>query len=1433
MTERTGFIEVADANNIIFTGSKVEDFLIYTETSNQSILIGTLRSNMATIEMRSNIVTINGKLGINISNPSVALEFNTTDAIQIPKGTTEQRPDPTALGQIRYNTSINTFEGFGAGNAWGSLGGVKDTNQDTFVSAESHPTSNDDIIRFYNSNNETMRITKIGRIGISNQSPSERLELNGGNAKFNSNVYILERLGIANSNPTEALEVTGNAKITSNLEIGGNLTVLGSTTTVDATTVNIADNIIRLNNGASFISSLQAGIEVNRGTSLSNYYIIYDEQSKYTKIGEDNKLQVVATRDDDTPINTIAFYDSNNRKYTACNDFVYVDGNLGLGTSNPDTRMEIIGTDAILIPRGTTAQRPPTTKQGQIRYNTSINTFEGFGAGNSWGTLGGVKDINQDTFISAEAYPTSNDDILRFFNSNNETMRIMIDGRIGISNQAPSERLELNGGNAKFNSNIYVLQRQSIGKSNPTEALDIIGNLKASSNIYSINRIGIANSNPTEALDITGNLKASSNLYVLRRQAIGTSNPTEALDITGNLKASSNLYVLRRQAIGTSNPTEALDITGNLKASSNIYSMNRIGIANSNPTEALDITGNLKASSNIYSINRIGIANSNPTEALDITGNLKASSNIYSMNQIGIANSNPTEALDITGNLKASSNIYSMNQIGIANSNPTEALDITGNLKASSNIYSINRIGVANSNPTEALDITGNLKASSNIYSINRIGIANSNPTEALDITGNLKASSNIYSMSRIGVGNSNPTESLDITGNLKASSNIYSMSRIGVANSNPTEALDITGNLKASSNIYSMSRIGVANSNPTESLDITGNLKASSNIYSMSRIGVANSNPTEALDITGNLKASSNIYSMSRIGVANSNPTETLDITGNLKASSNIYSMSRIGVRTSNPAYTLEVIGNISSSNIYLSGSGTATNPSLTWISSSNTGIYLQGKNMNFVSSSSNVLSLSNYKVGILTSQPTELLDIKGNTKVDSNLYVMSNLGIGKSNPQVSLDINGTDAVNIPKGTIGQRPAIPEQGYIRYNTEINTFEGFGAGNVWGTLGGVKDTNQDTYISAESFPTSNDDILRFINSNNETLRIMPSGRVGISNQNPSEMLEVNGNIKISSNIYAGSSISIGKSNISNSNNLDVIGNTAIDGNITSTKYITSRGLQIRNRNGPFFSQGIPSAGTVTGLSNDDSGLILSISEGTSSNYFKFIATSNEILKLTGDGNLINNGWYINTSNYGLCNTTLNTYISPNTSNFGNWMIQGNALGNWNGLRFVQPEISLLCGSNELRQFGVHYNGDGWGLLLDENKNLYIAGDVTSYWSDKRLKENFQEIEDSHDIIQQLTGFRFNWNEKGQRILNKTAEETEVGLIAQDVQRVIPQAVKVNKSSLSLNNENGDENNEYLTINYDKIIPFLIQGYKRHTKEIEELKTIIKELLPKQ
>jgi hypothetical protein len=47
--------------------------------------------------------------------------FSGTGAIKIPAGTTAQQPTPVT-GQIRYNTTNNLFEGYGA-SAWGSLGG--------------------------------------------------------------------------------------------------------------------------------------------------------------------------------------------------------------------------------------------------------------------------------------------------------------------------------------------------------------------------------------------------------------------------------------------------------------------------------------------------------------------------------------------------------------------------------------------------------------------------------------------------------------------------------------------------------------------------------------------------------------------------------------------------------------------------------------------------------------------------------------------------------------------------------------------------------------------------------------------------------------------------------------------------------------------------------------------------------------------------------------------------------------------------------------------------------------------------------------------------------------------------------------------------------------------------------------------------------------
>lgn len=97
--------------------------------------------------------------------------FDSTGSIQIPKGTTAERLSGV-LGQIRYNTELSTFEGYGAGNAWGSLGGVKDVDGDTLIRAESSAGSDEDTIEIITAGTVRVAITSTGDVGIGTTIPT-------------------------------------------------------------------------------------------------------------------------------------------------------------------------------------------------------------------------------------------------------------------------------------------------------------------------------------------------------------------------------------------------------------------------------------------------------------------------------------------------------------------------------------------------------------------------------------------------------------------------------------------------------------------------------------------------------------------------------------------------------------------------------------------------------------------------------------------------------------------------------------------------------------------------------------------------------------------------------------------------------------------------------------------------------------------------------------------------------------------------------------------------------------------------------------------------------------------------------------------------------------------------------------------------------------
>ena len=118
------------------------------------------------------------------------------------------------------------------------------------------------------------------------------------------------------------------------------------------------------------------------------------------------------------------------------------------------------------------------------------------------------------------------------------------------------------------------------------------------------------------------------------------------------------------------------------------------------------------------------------------------------------------------------------------------------------------------------------------------------------------------------------------------------------------------------------------------------------------------------------------------------------------------------------------------------------------------------------------------------------------------------------------------------------------------------------------------------------------------------------------------------------------------------------------------------------------------------------------------------------------------------------------------------------------------------------------------------------GNVIAFASDKRLKTNIKPIENPLDKVKLLNGFTYNWNDKAKTLANYDTEESLVGVFAQEIQEVLPEAVKLAPfdNDMTGNSISGEN---YLTVQYDKIVPLLIEAIKDQQKQIDELKSKIK------
>lgn len=91
---------------------------------------------------------------------------------------------------------------------------------------------------------------------------------------------------------------------------------------------------------------------------------------------------------------------------------------------------------AVKIPVGNTASRPGTPGAGMIRFNTTDSRYEAYD-GTNWTGLGGVIDVDQNTFIRAETSPGANNNDLEFYTDGTKRVNLDENGMVFTDTTIP------------------------------------------------------------------------------------------------------------------------------------------------------------------------------------------------------------------------------------------------------------------------------------------------------------------------------------------------------------------------------------------------------------------------------------------------------------------------------------------------------------------------------------------------------------------------------------------------------------------------------------------------------------------------------------------------------------------------------------------------------------------------------------------------------------------------------------------------------------------------------------------------------------------------------------------------------------------------------------------------------------------------------------
>ena len=754
-------------------------------------------------------------------------------------------------------------------------------------------------------------------------------------------------------------------------------------------------------------------------------------------------------------------------------------------------------------------------------------------------------------------------------------------------------------------------------------------------------------------------------------------------------------------------------------------------------------------------------------------------------------------------------------RIGIGTSSPTEALHITSNIRCDLSVSTSNisllRLTAKTVSPIDVLGsahITGSLQVdgglvfnSLNLSQLNveRIDIAPLSTNKSMTLTQKLTYNSNVIETTIIDdrVSDSNISYS---------AFNIDKIGRIGIGTTAPSAVLDIYSNdlnmnMNSNTNIYTTSNIvcitGMSNIATTSNIvyDAVHNLNSNVNLYSKAKlvitsdlnIGIGITNPTSVIQTNGIAGRNGLLY----MSADNINSVNTIPTTSNVFVVTN---KAWIGIGTTNPKSYLNIV----SSNLYsqssvvtidqFSPSNIYTNVGAYLTCTSNTQTLLSIDNLGHINIGLNVVSDPTYAIMATSNACFPLVKTTTLIGTNSNIYFnkssLSNINIVQTSSVTSTYDITTNTVNCSK--INTADITSTNNFTAYNANVTNGLTANIVTVTGTISSAGISIPNITISSNLF-------------NIYSSNLICTGALGVcfgaSNEtNAISYPYTEGRVKILLN---------GSPQVANqiSRALTLYGNADVAASI-NTSWLSGRPLiELHNS---AISAGSYSKGL---LGMDTNGNI----------FMGYVNTSYPNITVQYGGILFGNKMLYNSTNgYLSIGQTPTGFTASHPLHVrGNMLVDTNTTGNA-PILFVDT-TNLRVGINTtVPTYSSHTMGTQYvsGLAVF-GSNVTINGDHTVTGtirsansilttSDSSLKTDLVRIKNALDKVSQLTGYTYT---------RVDTHKKETGLLAQDVLRILPEAVGMNMDNT-------------LSVAYGNIIGLIVESIKELKEDVTKIKNYL-------